>query len=366
MKFTCKRSALATAFNAVIGVIPTKSPKPVLQYALLTVRNGIGTLTGSDSEMSTVHDVGPIECSNCSTLLPAKRVHDILRELKCDEIEFKLDDSVCEMVGGGSKFRLPVADVNEYPEVDTFSEAEVREVPGSALRLMIRRTVFATDPESARYALGGVLFEFSKQNLTMVSTDSRRLSVISSSIPESKRDLQPRVVPQKALFLVERSIPDGESMVQIAFHNDSQIAFRMPHATIVSKLVEGRFPKYQDVVPKSHKVSLDLVAGQLHAVVRQSMIVTNEESRGVDFTFGNGMLTLSSEAADIGNSKIELPISYDGGEFSIRLDPRFVAEFLKVLAPETTVTWRLSDDESPCTLQTEDGSVYVLMPLSKQ
>lgn len=364
MKFTCNRASLATAFSAVSGVIPARSAKPIIQNARLEVRKGEATLTGTDGETSVVYSVGTVESRNCEVLLPSKRTSEILRELKCEKLTFEIEDSTCRLIADRAEFRLPVADAAEYPAVSSFSDDTLYSIGGEALRTMIRRTIFATDPESARYALGGVLFEFGNERLTMVATDSRRLSRVTAAIPSSK-STTPCVVPQKALSLVERTIPDGDSTVLIAFRNESQVAFKMRDATVVSALVEGRFPKYQDVIPKSHEVSIDVISGHLHSVVRQAMIVTNEESRGVDFIFSEGSLVLASKAADVGESRVELPISFIGPELIIRLDPRFVAEFLKTVSSETTITWRLSNGDDPCLMQTEDGSIYVVMPLDR-
>jgi DNA polymerase-3 subunit beta len=154
--------------------------------------------------------------------------------------------------------------------------------------------------------------------------------------------------------------------VQIAIHHPNDVLFKTANATIFSRLVEGRFPRYQDVIPKSHEIAVELMAGQFHSVVRQAQIVTNEESRGVDFTFGDGLLVLTSQAADVGTSRVEMPISYTGPNLVIRFDPRFISDFLKVLAPETQVNFKLSTDEDPGVLSTEDGYTYVIMPLSRE
>ncbi|RPI84172.1 MAG: DNA polymerase III subunit beta, partial [Planctomycetaceae bacterium] len=132
-----------------------------------------------------------------------------------------------------------------------------------------------------------------------------------------------------------------------------------------SRLVAGRIPRYQDVVLREHKFSLNLQAGSFLAVVSKAQIVTNEESRGVDFCFSPGVLTLASLAPDIGESKVELPISYEGDALTISLDPRFVSEFLRVLDPAANVRVELTDGESAVVFKTDDGSIYIVMPLSR-
>ena len=113
-------------------------------------------------------------------------------------------------------------------------------------------------------------------------------------------------------------------------------------------------------------VTVELLVGPFYSAVRQAQIVTNDDSRGVDFTFADGTLTLESQATDVGTSKIELPIAYDGEKLTIKFDPRFIAEFLRVLEPEQTVTLRLIDSERAAVFETDDQYTYVVMPLSRE
>lgn len=370
MKLECNRSALATAFGAVGAVIPSRTPKPILQNAKLEVAGGKTTLIGTDSEIAIRYEVPDVECKgSAEALLPTKRVNDILRELRDERVTLHLEQDAVRLCGERSEFRLPVSDPAEYPPVAGFDDQDYFTIPGKTLRDMIRRTLFATDPESARYALGGILFEFSDERLSLVATDSRRLALMHAPCSRHGAVLPPAsppVIPSKTMSLLERTIPDTDDLVQIAIHHPNDVLFKTANATIFSRLVEGRFPRYQDVIPRSHSVSIDLIAGTFHSVVRQAMIVTNEESRGVDFSFSDGSVVLVSQAADVGTSRIELPISYSGEELVIRFDPRFISDFLKVLPAEMQVSLKLSTDEDPGVLTTEDGYTYVIMPLARE
>jgi DNA polymerase III subunit beta len=160
-------------------------------------------------------------------------------------------------------------------------------------------------------------------------------------------------------------LTDGDAEIQVAARAN-EILIRSPRATIYSRLVEGRFPKWRDVFPqRSGAVKIQLAVGPLHSAVRQAAIVTSEESRGVDFSFEAGTLTLSGRAAEYGQSHIEMPIPYDGEKLSVTLDPRFVSDFLKVLDPEATFTLEIKDAESAIVCTTEDGYGYVIMPLAR-
>ncbi len=184
--------------------------------------------------------------------------------------------------------------------------------------------MFATDVESTRYALGGVLVELSDDSITMVGTDGRRLARMSAPAEAENGAVAPTgspVVPVKALKLIERNLDDDDPPVHLAIQSGTAVLVRTERAIIYSRLVEGRFPRYQDVFPSSVEVKIPMEVGPLRLVVEQASIVTSEESRGVDFRFSDGLLRLSSQAADVGRSHVELPIAYEGKDDRDHLRP---------------------------------------------
>jgi DNA polymerase-3 subunit beta len=136
---------------------------------------------------------------------------------------------------------------------------------------------------------------------------------------------------------------------------------------IYSRLVEGRFPKWRDVFPTRQKtVRIDITVGPMYSALRQAAIVADEESRGIDFTFGEGKLVLSGSTAEVGQSRVELPIPYEGEAITVTLDHRFVGDFLRVLDAEKTFTVEIENEESAAVFSTDDGYGYVVMPLSRE
>ena len=368
MKLHFDRPTLAAAMNLVSGVVPTRTPRDILKNTKLTAAADGVTLIGTDQEVGIRYCVEGVETdSTGEALLPTSRVLSILRELDDETVDFEIDQDSILVKAGHSEFRLSSEDPAEFPPVAEFTGDAYHEVGGKLIREMIRRTAFATDVESTRYALGGLLIEISSDNLTLVATDSRRLAVVRG--PASQRgsvvvpDSAP-VVPTKAMTLIERTIPDDDSTVDLAI-GGNDVLVRIGKATVYSRLVEGRFPKYADVIPQESAVTVDMLVGPFYGAVRQAQIVTNEESRGVDFEFGNGKLVLQSKAADIGQSTVELPVSWSGDPIKITFDPRYIAEFLRVLPAEQQISLSLIDGESAAVFRTEDTYTYVIMPLAK-
>ena len=368
MQLTCSRETLTSAFQAVSGVVPSRTTKEILKNVKLQVIGGVATLLGSDSETGLRCVVADIESDTAGeALLHTARVLQILRELSDDVVKLEVTGDAVWIRGGYSEFRLSAEDPADFPPVASFEEDTYFALSSGALRQMIRRTVFATDAESTRYALGGVLMDLNPERATFAATDSRRLAVVTSSCRVEGKPTPPStppVVPGKAMTLLERVLAEGDEEAKIALH-PNDIVVQAGGVTVSSQLVQGRFPDYKKVIPANFNATVELVVGPFYSAIRQAQIVTNEESRGVDFTFAKGTLKLSSQAADIGQSKIELPISYDGADLTITFDPRYIADFLRVLEPSASLRFQLIDHESAAVLATDDHYTYVIMPLSR-
>jgi DNA polymerase-3 subunit beta len=300
-------------------------------------------------------------------LLPTNRVLAILREMQGDAVVIEATDAGIWVRGDRAEYKLGAENPAEFPNVAEFGEQPHLTIAAGVLRQMIHRTLFATDTESTRYALGGILVETKGETVTLAATDTRRLAVVRGQCTASDKgdpENATPVVPSKAMSLIERSLVDENESVAIAIRQND-VLVKTQVATIYSRLVEGRFPRYQDVIPARGQIGIELTTGPFYSAVRQAQIVTSEESRGVDFQFGSGLLTLCSRAANIGESKVELPIAYDGSELVITFDPRYIADFLRVLEPEQSIKLELSDSESAAVFRTEDGYTYIVMPLSR-
>ena len=369
MKVTCNRESLLAAFQTAAAVVPSRSPKPILQNIKLEVTDSGAILLATDLEIGIRIQVQGIQAEvPGSAILPLARFGSILRESSDETLRLESDGQATSVRGERSEFKLPAENPQEFPSVADFTETAYHELPARLLREMIRRTSFATDNESSRYALGGVLLEMAPDKITAVGTDGRRLAKMEvparSEGGHTSGDSM-TIVPTKAMQLIERAMTDGDAEIQIAARAN-EVLVRSPRATIYSRLVEGRFPKWRDVFPqRTGAAQVELTVGPLYSAVRQAAIVTSEESRGIDFNFEAGTLVLSGRVAEVGQSRVELPIAYDGPTVSIMLDPRYLSDFLKVLDPERVITIELKDSESAAVCTTDDGYGYVIMPLAR-
>ncbi len=369
MKIQCEREKLLHAFQTAASVAPARSPKPILQNIKLDVKDGKCILMGTDLEVGIRIEAEGIQVdAPGSVVLPIARFLSILRESTDEVLLVDSDGRKIRVCGQRSEFHLPSENPDEFPAVTQFDEARYHELPVRFFREIVRRTVFATDTESTRYALGGVLLELTPDHITAVATDGRRLARQegpAKMVGEAPAGDRMTIVPTRAMQLLERALGDGEEVVQLCAR-ENDVLVKSGRIEMYSRLVEGRFPKWRNVFPRRENTQrIEVTVGPFFSAVRQAAIVTSDERRGVDFSFDQGKTVLAAHGAEYGESHIELPIAYEGPKLEITLDPRYLSDFLRVLNPEAMLLLEIRDAESAAVCSTEDGYAYVIMPLAR-
>ena len=369
MKITCDRELLLSGFQTAAIVAPARSPKPILQNVKLEVHEHGAIFMATDMEIGIRIDVEGIQVeSPGSVVLPVSRFGTLLRESTDEKLRLEADLSGVQVRGDRSEFKLPAQNPDEFPMVVSFEEKKYHKVPARLFKEMTRRTLFATDTESSRYALGGVLLEMDEKKITAIGTDGRRLAKMegpAESVEGHVTGDTMTIVPARSMQLIERALTEAEAEVLVAARAND-VLIKTPKATIYSRLVEGRFPKWRDVFPvRQQAVSIDITVGPMYSALRQAAVVSDDESRGIDFQFGEGKLVMAGSTAEVGQSRVELPIPYDGPVISVTMDNRFVADFLKVLDSERVFTVEIENAESAALFSTDDGYGYVVMPLAR-
>ena len=231
MRALCNREALLTAFGMVSGVVPARSPKPILQNVkFIAAADGGSVLMGTDLEVGIRHQVLGVTVERPgSVILPTAQTGSILRTSAEAELAIETDDEHLVVRGLHSEFTLPVEDVHLFPEVPDFAAISYHVVAAADLKKLIRRTIFATDIESTRYALGGVLVELTSESIAMIGTDGRRLARMAA--PAETENDPPElagfpVIPVKALKLIERNLADDDPPVHLMFQSGTAVLMR--------------------------------------------------------------------------------------------------------------------------------------------
>lgn len=369
MKIVCKREKFLSGFQIVSGLVPTRSPKDILSNIKLEAVDGKVVLMATDQEAGIRLELEDVEIlTPGKALLNVQRIGNIMREASDDTLTLETTANSLDIHGANSEFHLQLMNPDEYPSVGKFIEDSYFELPAAAFREMVRRTIFATDTESTRYQLGGVLFEMDGEDITTVATDGRRLACMKgkgSPVNGFKNSGSSTIVPTKTLQTIERSISDSDETVKIAARNND-ILFKTERCTLLSRLVEGRYPNWKSVIPTQEgRTVINGLVGPFFASVRQASIVADPESRGIEFQFGNGTMIVGAKTADVGQSRIEIPIDFHDTPITLTMDYRFVLDFFKVLPPDSNFCLLVKSNTEPAMYTTEDGYTYVVMPMSR-
>jgi DNA polymerase-3 subunit beta len=369
MQISFQRSTFQNAFSIASAVTSPRSPKDVLANVKIDVGPDKATLMATDMEAGIRIDLDNVEIlTPGKALLPVTRFANILRETSDERLSLSSNDRTLDIKGLNSEFHLPNINPDTFPTIAPFEEQNYFEVEARLFRELVKRTVFATDVENTRYALGGVLLDMSDEQITAVATDGRRLAKMQGSgkrVGDFSTAGSNTIVPVKTLSLMEKSISDQDQSVQIAVRQND-ILVRTGRCMIYSRLVEGRYPNWRQVIPqRTDAKRVESVCGPFHAAVRQASIVADQESRGVNFDFSPGNVVVQAMTAEVGESRIELPITYDGPEIKMSLSSQFVGDFFRVLDPDRTFSIDLSNEEEPAVFSTDDGYLNVVMPMAR-
>ena len=289
----------------------------------------------------------------------------MVRESTDEVLAIEADEGLCKITGSDSHFTIYGQQVSTFPEVPGFDGPADIEVSLDSLQGGVEQCLFATAKESTRYALNGVLWEVKGKKLTMVATDGRRLArtrVNLASAPSEKTEKSKIIVPAKALSLLDKIGRKDKDVVAIKFV-DNQILLSCGNVVVSSNLVEGTFPKYEDIIPTDYDKKLKLSTEAALSAVRRSALLTSEESRGVKLSISKDSLVFSCRAPETGDAEISMPISYSGEPIEIGFNPQFIMDALRVM-PEQEFDLELGQGDRPGLIKCGKDFLYVLMPIS--
>lgn len=348
---------LKRALAAVGPAVQARSPKPVLQNVLLSH----GTITGTDLDLRIS---APLDYTGPALLLPHGRLSAIVGELHGDTVSLTPDGSSCTVASGGVTYRLPVEDANEFPAANDVDARPLARLPGDQFATLMQSVRFATDNESSRYALGGVLIQWRGGMLSLVGTDGRRMCIAEAEIDQAT-DEAALVVPRRAIDVLCR-LAKAADVVQLD-HAGGELVAEVDGVTVRVRLLDGKFPRWQDVEPTRTVTPTLVVVGTLLHACRQAAICTSEQSKGVTFTVTADGLHLMSRSPEHGEASVTCEVVEAGHACSVSLDPRFVVEWLGCGSFDTaeTVEFEAESAEAAVVLRAQDCRC-VIMPLAKE
>lgn len=385
MKTVLPKQEFQEALAAVATLAAGRTPKPILNCVKLVAADGRVELTATDGEAGLRVGVTALEVKRAGqVVVPAERLLSIVRESADVELVLEADEKSCVLRGQGSEFEIYAASAADFPPVPGFSEDPDFVIEGRELRRMVSLTLYAAARESSRYAINGVLWEKQGRKLFMVATDGRRLARAGGSLSDSRSGDFEVIVPAKALSVLQAAFaPPRERAPSAAEgagpagrpHDDSwpiaakvmpnQILLRAGDRMLSTVLVDGHFPKYQEVIPKGGERRARLLREEFHSAVRRAALLTTEDSRAVRLSFSKDRLVITSQAPEHGKAHIEIPVQYEGQPLDIGFNPGFLSDALRAMHFEEVYV-ELQESFRPGVLSGEDKSefLYVIMPVS--
>jgi DNA polymerase-3 subunit beta len=361
MKFSVSKEKLLSGLQTVQNVVSTRTTLPILSNVLLQARDGQLRLTTSDLDVGITGATEAQVEKEGATTLPARRLAGIVRELPASEIHVDVDSkNIASIRCGQSFFKIMGLPEDEFPPLPQFADAKVFTIPQQHLRDALKKTSYAISTDETRYVLNGILFSFKESKLTMVATDGRRLALVDIEVEFPRSQEVDIIVPTKCVTELSRMIGDeGEVKMSVS---ENQVAFEVGATLLVSKLIEGNYPNYRQVIPGEAKERVALERELFLTAVHRVSLLASEKSNSVKLVFSKNNIEIVANTPDIGEAHESLPVSYKGRDFSIAFNPEFLMAPLRNLSNDE-VFLDLIDEMSPGVIKIQSPFLYVLMPM---
>ena len=362
MKFNTTKDVLLKGIQSVQTAISVKSSLPILSNILVTAKDESLVLTATDLDIG-IEATLPIKPSITGAItIPAKKFLDIIKELPDGDsisVSVKKNNLVaieCER----NAFKIMGLPQEEFPQLPEFKDKDSITLEQKKLKAMLKMTAFAISHDQTRYVLNGVLFIIKPTHIRLVATDGRRLAMAEEKAVFPKTLERKVIVPAKAVDELVRTLgDDGEARVVFG---DNQILFDTGQTKLVSRLIEGEFPNYEQVIPKEAKEKLAAPRDVFLAAIKRVALFTNPDSLAVKIDVSRDKMVISKSAPYLGEARVEMDVDYKGKEISVGFNPDYLMDLLKNI-DGASVNLELVDAEKPGVVRMGSEYVYVVLPM---
>jgi DNA polymerase III subunit beta len=363
MRFSLQREALLKPLAQVVNVVERRQTLPVLANFLVQVNNGQLSLTGTDLEVEMVSRSAVDDAQDGETTIPARKLFDIIRALPDgSRVTVSQSGDKVTVQAGRSRFTLATLPANDFPSVDEVEATERVQVPEATLKELIERTAFAMAQQDVRYYLNGLLFDLRDSGLRCVATDGHRLALCEAMLEGStgKRQI---IVPRKGVTELQRLLEGGERVVELEIGR-SHIRMKRDDVTFTSKLIDGRFPDYEAVIPIGADREVKLDREVLRAALQRAAILSNEKYRGVRVEVSPGQLKISAHNPEQEEAQEEIEADTKVDDLAIGFNVNYLLDALSALKDEFIVL-QLRDANSSALVReaSSEKCRHVVMPL---
>ena len=364
MKFTVKREALLKPLNLVAGVVERRQTLPILSNVMLVLNDKQLSLTGTDLEVEIVGRVLVEGGDDGEITVPARKLLDICKSLpEGGDIQFSLKDQKVVVKSGRSRFSLSSLPANDFPNIEEGPGSFEIDVLQGQLKRLIERTSFAMAQQDVRYYLNGMLWEASKDLLKVVATDGHRLAMCNLATELNISEVKQVIIPRKGVNELQRLLMEEEKSIKIVFGTNHMKA-TTDDFTFTSKLVDGKFPDYDRVLPKGSNKSVYGSRQELKQAFSRTAILSNEKYRGIRLILTDGSLQILANNPEQEEAEETVSVDYQGESLEIGFNVSYLVDVMTVLSGDQ-VKINLSDSNSSALIEESDDSdsQYVVMPM---
>jgi len=367
MKFSVNRDIFLPAIQSVIGAIERKQTLPILSNLLIQVINNQVIVTATDLEIELKNTIDlEDKVEDFEFTLPARKVADICKNIEegvC--INFKVTEENTIISTNRSKFTLSILPSNDYPKIDNLQLLNNFSIEQNKFKQIISNVAFAMAQQDVRYYLNGMLFDFTNEKISAVTTDGHRLALCETNIKSSIKEAKQIILPRKTVIELQKLLGDTSDIINIII-DANHIQFKIGSIVLTSKLIDGKFPDYKRVIPSSNDKFAKINRDNLrHALVR-SAIISNEKFKGAKFNFSSNLLTIETQNSERENSKEELIVDYNSDDLTIGFNISYILDVVNI-CNDKYIDFELKSTDTSGVIRVVDDkniqSTYVVMPM---
>ena len=361
MKFNIAKQAFLEALQQMQHVVSNRATLPILSNVLIEAVDGKLNMVTTDLDVGVRGSVEADIQKEGATTLPVRRLVSIIRELPAEDVEVSVDSkNYASIKSGPSFFKIIGIGKEEFPPLPKFDEAKEYKLQQGLLKDALKKTSYAISTDETRYVLNGIFASFKEGKMTLVATDGRRLAMVENEVEFPSSHECDVIIPTKAVQELGRLLnEEGDLVLRLT---DSQVAFEANDTLLVSKLIEGNYPNYKQVIPSNTTERIQVGREAFFETVRRVSLLASDKSNSVKLVFGENSIEITANAQDVGESQEVMDVQYGGKQFAIAFNPEFLMAPLKALTTEN-VYLDLIDEMSPGVIRIDGSFLYVIMPM---
>lgn len=364
MKISISRDEILNPLQMVNSVIERRQTLPILSNVLMSVKENTLSLTGTDLEVEVINSCQTNNAEEGETTLPARKLLDICKALpEGSNLDIQIDGERAILKSGRSRFTLSTLSATEFPSIDALISPFEFNVSQKILKKLIDQTQFCMAQQDVRYYLNGLMLELSNDQIISVATDGHRLAFCQAKAELKPTETRQVIIPRKAVNEISRLLEDSDEDILISL-SENHIRINFSNVVFTSKLIDGKFPDYQQVIPQKCDNEVKSPRNNLHQAFNRTSVLSNEKYRGMRLQLGQNQLTATVHNPEQDEAEEIIEVSYNGDEFEIGFNVAYLLDALSAIKSDEVVM-QLTDSNHSCLLfGSEDvDSKYVVMPM---